>query len=68
MSVLLWSLLVILAAFALYAIARSIVTIGPAQVGLASLHGNDGAEKGWLLKRSLNADSVNSTREMEGLR
>ena len=34
MSVLLWFLLVILAAFALYAIARSIVTIGPAQVGL----------------------------------
>ena len=47
MSVLLWSLLVIPAAFALYAIARSIVTIGPAQVGLASLHGHDGVEKGW---------------------
>jgi len=37
MSVLLWSLLVILAAFALYAIARSIVTIGPAQVGPAQV-------------------------------
>jgi len=47
MSVLLWSLLVILAAFALSAIARSIVTIGPAQVCLASLHCHDGAEKGW---------------------
>jgi len=54
MSVLLWSLLVILAAFA-------------ARPGEAS-DGHDGAKKGWLMKRSLNADSVNSTREMEGLR
>src|SRR2546421_12972164 len=34
MSVLLWSLLVVLAALALYVVERSIVVIGPAEVGL----------------------------------